>query len=224
MASPPKKPVEMRQLSTKSKVIGFAAAFLIRLFALTYRWKLEDKAGVSEDPPDFPMIWLFWHNRLFAMPPTYKRYLKSRSGAVMTSASKDGEIVASTIGQFGVSSVRGSSSRGGAKALLEMSSWVEEGYDVAITPDGPRGPRYKLAPGAVKLAQVSGARILPVRIDYSSYWTFKSWDKFRLPRPFCKVTVVIEPCQEVNPDLEGENFEAERGRIESILNPSNEID
>lgn len=214
----------MRTLSTRSKVIGFSAAFLIRLFALTYRWKLVDPDQVAESPPAFPMIWLFWHNRLFAMPPVYKRYLKSRSGAVMTSASKDGEIVAATIGMFGVSSVRGSSSRGGSRALLEMTSWVNEGYDVAITPDGPRGPRYKLAPGAIKLAKVTGARILPIRIEYSSYWSFKSWDRFRLPRPFCQVTVTFEPCQEVDTELEGDAFEAERARIESLLNPENETD
>ncbi len=216
---------EIRQdLSLKSRILGGTAANLIRLLSCGYRWKVEDPDGILENLPDHPMIWTFWHNRIFVLPGAYRRYLKSRNGAVLTSASKDGEVLAAALAAFGVAAVRGSSSRRGASALLGLTDWIKNGYDVAITPDGPRGPRYKLAPGVIKLAQVTGAAILPVRVNYGSTWTFNSWDKFRFPKPFSKITLILEPLEFIDSELEGEAFESERVRIESILNPHNEID
>ncbi len=217
-------PKHRDKLSLKGRIIGGLAAGLIRLFCLTYRWKIEDPEKILGHFPEGSLIWAFWHNRVFALPGAYKRYFKERSGAVLTSASKDGELIAASMGAFGLASVRGSSSRRGASALLGLSDWIKRGYDVAITPDGPRGPRYHLAPGMIKLAQVTGAQILPIRVESSSVWRFKSWDHFQLPKPFARVTVIFEPLQTIDPDLEDEAFEHERARIESILNPNNETD
>jgi lysophospholipid acyltransferase (LPLAT)-like uncharacterized protein len=170
------------------------------------------------------MVWAFWHNRIFVIPTVYRKYLRSRKGAVLTSASKDGETIAAIIARFGCEAVRGSSSRRGASALLGLIDWIRDGYDVAIVPDGPRGPRYRLGPGLVKLAEVTGALVLPVRVEYGSYWHFKSWDRFRLPKPFTTVDVFFGPCAEVPSGLDGSDFERERVRLETLMNPAHEVD
>ncbi len=225
MAELPQKAGAIRDLSPKARRIGWVGAFFIRLVSLTLRWRLHDPSGISTNPPDRPMIWTFWHNRIFVVPPLYHRYLRGRKGAVLTSASKDGEIIAAVIARFGCEAIRGSSSRRGTSALLGLIDWIRDGYDVAIVPDGPRGPRYRLGPGAAKLAEVTGALVLPIRIEYGSYWCFrKSWDRFRLPKPFTTVDVHLGPCAEVPSGLDEEAFETERVRLENLMNPHHETD
>lgn len=224
MADLPEKEGSIRKLPPKARRIGWAGACLIRLLSLTLRWRLHDPDGITRDPPSRPMVWAFWHNRIFVIPTVYRKYLRSRKGAVLTSASKDGETIAAIIARFGCEAVRGSSSRRGASALLGLIDWIRDGYDVAIVPDGPRGPRYRLGPGLVKLAEVTGALVLPVRVEYGSYWHFKSWDRFRLPKPFTTVDVFFGPCAEVPSGLDGSDFERERVRLETLMNPAHEVD
>ncbi|MDF1810801.1 MAG: lysophospholipid acyltransferase family protein [Verrucomicrobiales bacterium] len=212
------------EISRKQKAIGLAASLLIRAVCATMRWEMRDNAGIVKSPPDIQMIWTFWHNRVFAVPILYRKYLRSRSGAVLTSPSNDGTIIATTMKCFGVDAVRGSSSRGGLKALLSLKKWIDNGFDVAITPDGPRGPRYILAPGLILLAQKTQAAILPIRVEYSSFWRLKSWDQFQIPKPFSKVTVTFEPLQMIGPDLDEAGFEEARERVEKILNPARETE
>lgn len=212
-------------LSTKARWQGRLAAFLIRIWTSTLRFEVEDRAGILQAPPEGSLIWTFWHNRILVVPAIYRRYLPTRSGAVLTSPSRDGAVIAATMRCFGVASVRGSSNKRGAAALRELESWVKEGYDLAFTPDGPRGPRYRLAPGVISVAQRTGARILPIRVEYSSAWMFrKAWDHFRLPKPFSRVRVTLEPYETIDPDAEGDRFEEERARIERVLNPNHETD
>ncbi len=224
MAALPEKEGSIRHLSRKARRIGWTGATLIRLVSLTLRWRLHDPDGIATSPPDRPMIWTFWHNRIFVVPPLYRKYLGGRKGAVLTSASKDGEAIAAIIARFGCEAIRGSSSRRGTSALLGLIDWIREGYDVAIVPDGPRGPRYKLGPGVVKLAEVTGAAVLPIRVEYGSYWFFKSWDRFRVPKPFTTVDVFLGPCTEVPSALDESAFETERLRLENLMNPAHETD
>ncbi len=224
MTSSPEKEGAIHLLSPRSRRIGRVGAILIRLFSLTMRWRLHDPDGLVENPPDRPMIWTFWHNRIFVVPTLYHKYLSSRKGVVLTSASRDGDIIAALVARFGCDAVRGSSSRRGSAALLGLIDWIRDGYDVAIVPDGPRGPRYRLGPGVIKLAEVTGALILPVRIEYGSSWVFKSWDLFRLPKPFSTVDVYLGPCTAVRSGLDDEAFEAERLRVEYLMNPTHETD
>ncbi|MCB1233061.1 MAG: lysophospholipid acyltransferase family protein [Verrucomicrobiae bacterium] len=219
------RPELERPLSRKAIWQGRAAAFLIRLLGLTLRFRVEDRSGLLESDPDHPLIWAFWHNRIMVLPVIYRRYFPSRSGAVLTSPSRDGAVIAATMRCFGAASVRGSSSKRGAAAMLEMEEWVRQGFDLAVTPDGPRGPRYRLAPGLVKVAQRTGAWVFPIRVEYSSAWVFeKAWDRFRIPKPFSRVNVIFEPYQTVDADAEGDRFEAERLKLEQILNPDHETD
>lgn len=206
-----------RKDARKAAVAGFFLAGIIRVVGWTLRIRVDDRAGVSTRPPDGQLIWVFWHNRIFVLPFLYRRFLRSRRGAVLTSASGDGEIIARTVRRFGVEAVRGSSSRRRVGALVGLVDWVRRGFDVAVTPDGPRGPRHRFQPGPVKLAQLTGARIFPIHVRYGRAWTFRTWDRFAVPLPFSRVDVVFDAPIEVDPGLEGEAFEAERGRIERLL-------
>ncbi len=205
------------EIPAKARRIGFAVRGLMHLFAFTFRWRLEDPSGIASAPPERPMIWLLWHNRIFTAPKLWRRYLPTRSGAILTSASKDGAIIAALVQGFGIRPIRGSSSRRGAAALLELVRAVRGGEDVAIIPDGPRGPRYQMGPGAIRLAQKTGAAILPIQVNYSSYWEFQSWDRFQLPKPFCRVTVSLQPLVDIPAELTEKEFEEHRLQVQSQL-------
>ena len=219
------QPETQKPLPVKARAAGFVVSLLIRIVCLTLRVRIQDRAGILEKEPDHPLIWAFWHNQIFSMPVVYGRKLKNRKGAVLTSPSRDGAYISAVMSCFGVASVRGSSNKRGAAAMVEMARWIEKGYDMVFTPDGPRGPRYRLAPGMIRLAQKSAAPVFPIRVEYDSAWIFhRSWDHFRLPKPFSRVTVTLEPFETIDPMAEGEDFEAERKRIEKILNPNDETD
>ncbi len=193
------------------------------MIGITLRFTVEDRSGVTTKNPEGPLIWAFWHNRLFTVPLVYKKYLPLRKGAVLTSPSKDGQILAEAIGRFGVGSVRGSSSRRGAAGLLGLVDWVKGGHDVAITPDGPRGPCYQLQPGILKLAQKTGAQILPIVVTHQSAFQLKTWDQFQIPRPFSRVDVVLEELQGIGEDAGDDAFEEERRQLETLmLSPAKE--
>ena len=201
----------------KAKIIAAIGSRFLRLLLGTLRFRIEDRTGALQLPMRRPLLWAFWHNRLLVVPYLFERYFSGRPGAALTSNSKDGEIVAAFIESFGVGAVRGSSSRGGVRALVEMRRKVEAGSMMAITPDGPRGPRYHLNPGLVKLAQITDGVIMPVRIEYSRYWTLKGWDAFRIPKPFACVSVIFDQTQPAKPTVTDEEFEMERARLELWL-------
>jgi hypothetical protein len=113
--------------------------------------------------------------------------------------------------------VRGSSSRLGASAILQLGEVLASHGDVVITPDGPRGPVYELGPGIIFLAQKTGAPVLPMNMEYSSCWRIKSWDRFIVPRPFAKVRVIIGAPHRVSLTSNPEEFEAERLRLQNAI-------
>ena len=119
--------------------------------------------------------------------------------------------------RFDYDVVRGSSSKLGASALLQLSDVLAAGRDVVITPDGPRGPAYEIGPGIIFLAQKTGARVLPMNMEYSSCWRVKSWDRFIVPRPFSKVRVIIGEPEQVRLTSTPEEFEAERVRLQNAM-------
>lgn len=212
-------------LPRKARFLGWLAATLIRALSLTQRYTIEDRAGILEKRPDHSLIWVFWHNRLMGMPRIYTRHLKDRKGAVLTSPSRDGGVIAAMMECFGVAAVRGSSNKRAAAALVEMMRWIRGGYDLVVTPDGPRGPRYHLQPGLIKVAQKTGAAIFPIRVEYSNYWKFeRAWDHFRVPKPFSRVKIVLEPYEWIDDLSDDDSFEAARLRVQTALNPDHETD
>ena len=189
----------------------------MQLWALTLRYKIEDRAGVVGKVTAQNYIASLWHNRLLIFPFVLRRFFPDRHGAALISASRDGELLADAIKRFDYDVVRGSSSRLGASAILQLSQTLASGRDVVITPDGPRGPAYELGPGIVFLAQKSGAAVVPVNIEYSSCWRLKSWDRFILPRPFAKVHVIIGSPHHVELSDTPAQFEAERQRLQQAM-------
>ncbi len=199
---------------------GWLFRGLVTLIGSTLRYRVEDAGGVFGRTPPRPLIFAFWHNRIFLVPHLYRRFWRPRDhdrGAVLVSRSKDGQLLAEVLSAFRLRCVRGSSSRGGAEALRELTRLVEEGYDIGITPDGPRGPRYVLQPGVVNLARLTGAPIVPVsyRLDWKH--TLKSWDRFMIPLPFSRCTVRCGPPVTVPREADEQLSENKRLELERIL-------
>jgi lysophospholipid acyltransferase (LPLAT)-like uncharacterized protein len=190
---------------------------LLRLWFRSLRYEVEDRCQVRTRPKSQPLIGALWHNRLLLIPYVAARFLANRDGAALISASRDGSLIADVVERFGFLPVRGSSSRRGSAALLELADVVAAGRDPLITPDGPRGPVYEVSAGIVFLAQKTGAPIMPINFEYSSYWRVKSWDRFILPKPFSKVRVVFAELHPVKPTSTEEEFEQERRRLQAVL-------
>ena len=203
----------------KAELLAGLASRIMRVWFWTLRFRLSDHAGILDSPPQRPLLWTFWHNTLFVMPYMFEKFFPERLGAALASSSKDGEIISAVMKRFGIRPIRGSSSRRGAAALVEMRRALQAGYIMAITPDGPRGPRYHINPGIIKLAQVSGGFILPVHVTLSNFWQLKSWDGFMLPKPFSAVDITFAPLHSVAPTETAEAFEQQRLLFEQLLKP-----
>ena len=151
-----------------------------------------------------PMIYAVWHARILMFPWLNARLAGSRPVRVLASHSRDGELVAAFVRQFGLGVVRGSSSRGGAAALRELTSVVRSGESVAVVPDGPRGPRERLQPGIVVLAALTGAPVVPLGFAARPARRLASWDRFLVPLPFARAAVVAGKPFAVARDAERE--------------------
>lgn len=215
---PAPKTTEIRRTRT-SLVLGYLAGSLMKLWSLTLRYNVNGKKGVicPDIHPD-PVIFALWHNRIFTMPPIWSRTGgKQRSTVVLTSASKDGSILATAMKMFGLGAIRGSSSRRAVSALIGMKKALREGHDVCVTPDGPKGPRYDVQPGIIKIAQATGTSIIPIHIHYSSAWRLKTWDRFVIPKPFSKVSVLFDKPIRIPKETTPEEFESERILLRNSL-------
>ncbi|MCX6924900.1 MAG: lysophospholipid acyltransferase family protein [Verrucomicrobia bacterium] len=179
--------------SRGQRALGWLVANGMRLLTATLRYRVNGGRGQVR-LPDEPVIFALWHNRLGLCMKVYERFVRPDHPhdhlAALISASKDGALLASILQRFGVQPVRGSSSRRGAQALLELASWAERGFDLAVTPDGPRGPRYVVQEGVMVLAQVTGLPIVPYSCQLGWKVRAKSWDSFEIPLPFsrCQMT------------------------------------
>jgi len=194
---------------------------LIRSISATLRYRWNDTSGCFERPPADPAIYCVWHNRLALCMEVYYGYVKKRNQtpgmAAMVSASKDGALLAAILERFKVQPVRGSTSRRGPQALLELTGWSERGYDLAITPDGPRGPCYVVQEGIMSLAQVTGLPILPVAYHLPWKIRVKSWDRFQIPLPFSVCNVRFAQPIRVPRDASDAEREALRQQLEQAL-------
>lgn len=190
---------------------------MLWLWSRTLRYVVEDPGNLSGRPASDTAIGAVWHNRLLITPLILRRFLPKRRGAALISASRDGAWIAALVRRVGFDVVRGSSSRQGVTAILQMSEVLASGRDVVIAPDGPRGPVYQLGAGIIFLAQQSGAPVFPVNIEFSSYWRLKSWDRFFLPRPFAKARIIFGPPHQVAASATEEEFETERLRLQNAM-------
>jgi lysophospholipid acyltransferase (LPLAT)-like uncharacterized protein len=207
------------QPSLLQKIAAWVGATLLRILFATLRIRIHDPLNFLGNPPKQPVVYAFWHNRILAITAAFRReYPPGRRGVlVLTSASRDGMWLGEVARRLGLGSVRGSSSRRGATAMRELLEKVALGHDIAITPDGPRGPKYELGAGLVYLAQKASLPVLPVHANFSGCWRLRSWDNFVIPRPFSRVDITLGPLMRVPATGREEDFEAERGKIESVL-------
>jgi lysophospholipid acyltransferase (LPLAT)-like uncharacterized protein len=190
---------------------------LLKIWARTLRYEVEDQAGVVGQPVKENYIGALWHNRLMMIGFALQKYIPQRPNTLLVSPSRDGALLAGMMERFGFDAVRGSTSRLGASAVLQLTNVLGSGRDVGITPDGPLGPVYELGPGIIFLAQKAGVGVVPVDIEYSSCWRLKTWDRFIVPRPFAKARVKFGPVHRVRSTSTPEEFEAERKRLQEAM-------
>jgi len=212
--------VAKEKLKIEGRLARWLVAFgfrLLQLWGRTLRYEIDDRAGMVGRSVTENYIGALWHNRLLVFPLILRRFFPERHGAALISASRDGDLLADAVQRFGYDVVRGSSSRLGATAILQLTQVLASGGDVVITPDGPRGPRYELGPGIIFLAQKSGAPVVPVNLEYSRCWRLGSCARFIVPRPFAKVRVLINRPHNVKPTTTPEDFEAERVALQNAM-------
>ena len=193
----------------------------MRVMAATIRFRLDDHAGVFDGASQEKVIFAIWHNRLSLSAVLYRRHIlrfaRERRLAAMVSASRDGGLFAQILEHFGIVPVRGSSSRRGPQALIEMTTCAERGYDLAITPDGPRGPCYEVQDGVIATAQVTGLPIVPVCYHLNWKLRIKSWDRFQIPLPFARCEVITGRILRVPRELSDAEREELRKQLEAEL-------
>lgn len=201
----------------RAQVAAIAAAGypLIATLARTFRWEVDggEHYAAALDGP-LPPIMAFFHGRI--LPGT--AYFARRGIVVITSENFDGEWIARIIRRFGYGTARGSSSRGGIKALVQLKRDIAQGRSAAFTVDGPRGPAEVVQPGVVWLARATGAPIVPFHIEAARHWTLGSWDRTQVPKPWSRVVISIgAPFFVPGEPADGEALERERQRLEGVL-------
>jgi lysophospholipid acyltransferase (LPLAT)-like uncharacterized protein len=205
--------------SAKVRWIVRIGAFALRMLAKTWRIRVIGDEGLNaERTARRPVIFVLWHGQM--LPLLYQH--RNQAVRVLISEHRDGELVARTAIVLGFGTVRGSSTRGSGRALLGLVREVEAGHDIAVTPDGPRGPAKSFAPGALIVAQRTGARLVPITAVAKSAWHLKSWDRFMIPKPFARVVISYGPMTSVDAtDVRDAQHEAER--IKAIMEDAERV-
>ncbi len=195
-------------------ILGVLGAIIIRILVGTLR--------IEERPKDLRqnfkergegIIFAFWHRKMLVLASVWK----NANIHVLVSQHTDGEYITSVIRRLGYGVVRGSTTRGGASAIINLVRKARSGVPIAITPDGPRGPRNVAQVGVIYLGQKANTPILPVALGLSSYWEMQSWDKFIIPKPFSKVLLLYGKPIYVPPKLTEEQLEEYRLRLQKAL-------
>jgi lysophospholipid acyltransferase (LPLAT)-like uncharacterized protein len=198
----------------KTWLISQLGYWSIRILCLTLRWEVDgwENYGAIQQA-NKRIIYALWHGRIFLA--TY--FWRNRGIVVMTSQNRDGEYIARVIRRFGYGAARGSSSRGGRRALVEMIHQLRHEHDVGFTMDGPRGPRYVAKPGAVWIASKTGSAIFPFHIDPEKKWILRSWDHFEIPKPFSRTLVLMAPAIYVKADAGASELEIAQQQLQNAL-------
>ena len=186
---------------------------------LRIRWAREDAERLAQ--AEDPVIFAFWHDQVFVSSAFLIRHLvrRGRKVAFMISPSFDGELVTRTLRPFGLTVVRGSASRQGARALRGLyRSLSRHGTSPVILPDGPRGPQFRAKAGTVVLAQTTGAPVVPLAFRTGSSLRLGSWDRMQVPLPFARVDVVVGPSLTIPRELSDAERDAACRDLEEALN------
>jgi lysophospholipid acyltransferase (LPLAT)-like uncharacterized protein len=203
-------------LSFKERAAALLLYMLIRIFGMTYRFRvtgIENFAAAKSTQPAGACALAMWHENIFAS----LIYFRGQKLAPLASHSKDGAMITAIMERLGYRTVRGSSSKGGSEARDELVVAVAEGFSPILTVDGPRGPRRVAKSGIIDIGRRTGVQIVPVATVARSSWVLKSWDRFRIPKPFARVEVLFGEPITVNPDANGTAFGERRAAAQNAL-------
>jgi lysophospholipid acyltransferase (LPLAT)-like uncharacterized protein len=188
-------------------------AGLVRLLGPTLRLRTEGVEALAASwTAARPLIYCVWHGRILMVPWLNARLRRShgaRAVSILASRSRDGGLIGDYARRFGLDVVRGSSSRGGAGALRALVAEVRAGRDVALAPDGPRGPRRQLGSGVVTLAALTGAPVVPLGFAARPAWHLATWDEFQIPSPFARAALVFGAMTSIARDADRERVRKE---------------
>jgi lysophospholipid acyltransferase (LPLAT)-like uncharacterized protein len=195
------------------RIIITAGYWFIRLVGPTLRVCVSREEGAQQTVDERPLIGSFWHACM--IPATYM--CRNLGVRVMSSNSYDGEYMGRIIRKFGFVAVKGSSSRNAVRALLGLRRALQEGWSVAFTLDGPRGPRYKVKPGPVALARSSGVPLTMFHMAVDRSWVLNTWDRLIIPKPFCRVLMRFGKLIPVPSDASDEDIERHQQELQDSL-------
>ena len=203
------------------KVILFFGSIALKIWLFTLRVKVTDPQNINRGDYEGNFIATMWHNRIVGVLPLFHKKIRKR-GFAMASRSKDGQVIADILAKFHVRTIRGSANKegrnkGGAAALIQCINTLKDGYIICIIPDGPRGPKYEVQPGAVVMSAKSGVPIMPVSVNCSSCWEMKSWDRLQIPKPFSKVELVIGEFIHFEGPMEAEKLEGGKETLKQAM-------
>jgi lysophospholipid acyltransferase (LPLAT)-like uncharacterized protein len=194
-------------------IIVWAGYWFIRLLGPTLRVSVSYEEGAQKTLDERPLVASFWHSCM--VPSTY--IFRNMGIRVMSSFSYDGEYMGRIIKRFGFVAVKGSSSRNPIRALLGLRRALDEGWTVAFTLDGPRGPRHKVKPGPVGLGKSSGLPLTSFHAAVEKAWVLNSWDRMMIPHPFSRVLVRVGKLIHVPNDATGQNVERYTAELQASL-------
>jgi hypothetical protein len=202
----------------RDKILLFLASWIgpLLIYFLGKTLRIERVGEENLDPirkDKKSVIYAFWHGRMLILAYSH-RWKRIH---ILISQHRDGEYIARIIHKLGFVSVRGSTTRGGSKALFEMSEKATSGYDIGVTPDGPKGPGFQVQPGIIYIAQRSGLPIIPITNSAKNRWILSTWDRFIIPKPFSKAVIMLGEPMYVPVDSTPQELEEKRKEVERKL-------
>ena len=193
--------------------------YFIQIYSMTFRLRIVNEEKWQDLlKQGRPILLCAWHQQFFSAIRHFKTYSKLNPG-LMISQSRDGDLISNVANRTGWSTPRGSSSRGGKKAMDAMIQHLTTHRFGAHILDGPRGPMGKIKAGVIKMAQDADALVVPFYVHAQTAWFFNSWDRFMLPKPFSKVTLIFGDPINLTPDGTSTDFEARRQLLETTMLP-----
>lgn len=189
-------PTGIRQISSWRGIVVWLLSAVVRVWCRTLRIDISPADLEAGRFANRPAVILLWHNCLFVVPVALRLLRSQRSVGALISASNDGAWLARFFHYLGIRAIRGSSSRLGREALRHLITELQTGNDVAITPDGPRGPVHDMKPGALLVARRTHAPLILIGFQFHGTWRTNSWDQFQVPYPFSRLTI---RCERIEP-------------------------
>lgn len=198
----------------KLRAVGSGGSALLAGLGMSLRFEIDGGEVVSDlRARGTPLLFAFWHQQILPLAHLHR----NEGVVVLVSEHRDGEYIARVIERMGFGTVRGSSTRGGARGLRGLVRAAHQGRDLAITPDGPRGPLHEVKLGAVTAAQLTGSPIVPLAAACDRAWRLRSWDRFMIPQPFARVRVHYGTPIEVPRDTDADELERIRSHLQTVL-------